>query len=165
MKGKNPLYCDVCHQAYTVNTRLLHHRVRQIVMSMTHSRIAPLIAVIFRAAQHYIVSISLMNGLETALTSMASSASSWRRGISGEHCTNVLRAITGISVIHIVVSRTLNGVLDLVCAPFKAIKRLYQGFVASWPRRLVIVGVGREILSSRSHRMESQSNSPSSIEN
>eukprot|EP00889_Picochlorum_renovo_P005465 jgi/Picre1/32495/NNA_007841.t1 len=54
MKGKNPLYCDVCHQAYTVNTRLLHHRVRRIVMSMTHSRIAPLIAIIFRAAQHYV---------------------------------------------------------------------------------------------------------------
>ncbi|KAI8114635.1 hypothetical protein M9434_002755 [Picochlorum sp. BPE23] len=144
MKGKNPLYCDVCHQAYTVNTRLLQHRVRRIVMSMTHSRIAPLVAIIFRAAQHYVVSLSLMNGLETALTSMASSASSWRRGLSGEHCTNVLKAITGISVINIVVSRTLNGVLDLVCAPFKAIKRFYEGFVTSWPRRLVIVGAGSE---------------------
>lgn len=162
MKGKNPLYCDVCHHAYTVNTRLLQHRVRRIVMSITHSQIAPLVAMIFRSIQHYVVSLSLMNGLETALTSMASSASSWSRGLHCQHCTNVLRAITGISVINMVVSRTLNGALDFVCAPFKAIKRFCQSFLASWPRRLVLVGLGREILSPRSHRRESRSNSPPS---
>lgn len=108
--------CDVCKGELRVNGVLQEcPGLHKVLLSLGHGRLLPLMSIPFRVFQHYIVSLSLMVGLETAVNSALCSIRALRGGLSvgstltrAAHVSNMLKVMTGISIINTVLRRKLD---------------------------------------------------------
>lgn len=125
--------CSVCKYPFRMSpfTPPERHRLVQRMTRIGHSRIAPVCHIGFRMMQHYVVSLSLMSGLETAMTSVLTSLFHADTSVSGDRrrktwCTAVLRVMTGVSVMKAVLSRKLTLFTGTVGACTSAMRHIVQ---------------------------------------
>jgi len=127
--------CNVCKHSFRISpfTPPERHRLVRRMTRIGHSRIAPVCHIGFRMMQHYVVSLSLMSGLETAMTSVLTSLFHADTSMPDDRrrtwCTAVLRVMTGLSVMKAVLRRKLTLFSGTVGACTSAMRHLVQRVV------------------------------------
>lgn len=152
--------CDVCKGELKVDGVMQTGAgLHTMLLSLGHAQLMPIMSIPFRVYQHYIISLSLMVGLETAVNSALSSINAWR-GIRvvgstmsrAMHVSNALKVMTGISIINTVVCRKLDvGAVKRVVMQYPWLLATRATHVLSrWSKRMMsLLIVVRHALFSR----------------
>jgi hypothetical protein len=117
-----------------------------MMLSIGHGRLLPIMSIPFRVFQHYIISLSLMVGLETAVNSALCSVRALAGGLSvgstltrAAHVSNMLKVMTGISIINTVLCRKLDvGALKRVIMQYPCMLVTRASHVLSrWSKKMM----------------------------
>lgn len=146
-RGRQMSRCDVCKGELRVNGVLQDcSRLHKMLLSLGHGRLLPIMSIPFRVFQHYIISLSLMVGLETAVNSALCSVRALTGGLSvggtlsrAAHVSNMLKVMTGISIINTVLCRKLDvGALKRVVMQYPCLLVTRASHVLSrWSKRMM----------------------------
>lgn len=146
-RGRQMSRCDVCKGELRVNGVLQEcSGLHKLMLSLGHGRLLPIMSLPFRVFQHYIISLSLMVGLETAVSSALCSVRALAGGLSvgstlsrAAHVSNMLKVMTGISIINTVLCRKLDvGALKRVIMHYPCMLLTRASHVLSrWSKKMM----------------------------
>ncbi len=146
-RGRQMSRCDVCKGELRVNGVLQDcSGLHKMMLSIGHGRLLPIMSIPFRVFQHYIISLSLMVGLETAVNSALCSVRALAGGLSvgstltrAAHVSNMLKVMTGISIINTVLCRKLDvGALKRVIMQYPCMLVTRASHVLSrWSKKMM----------------------------